>query len=103
MVFSATKDRGDRHSPAGRPSLLSNDEPVAAYWPVRRQRQGQDHRARRAASPPGLSHLKGVTKDELLDHQLMEEGSPRAVDHLRGWPAYHALTYGWILSASPVR
>ena len=47
----------------------------------------------------GLSHLKGVTKDELLDHLLMEERLAAApVDHLRGWPAYHALTYGWILS-----
>ncbi len=29
----------------------------------------------------------------------MEERLAAApVDHLRGWPAYHALTYGWILS-----
>jgi CubicO group peptidase (beta-lactamase class C family) len=41
----------------------------------------------------GLSHLKGVTKDDLLDHLLMEERLAAApVDHLRGWPAYHALT-----------
>jgi CubicO group peptidase (beta-lactamase class C family) len=101
MVFSATKgiaatvihrlvDRG----------LLSYDEPVATYWPEFGA-AGKDeitvrdvlrHRA-------GLSHLKGITKDELLDHLLMEERLAAApVDHLRGWPAYHALTYGWILS-----
>ena len=29
----------------------------------------------------------------------MEERLAAApVDHLRGWPAYHALTYGWLLS-----
>jgi CubicO group peptidase (beta-lactamase class C family) len=101
MVFSATKgiavavihrlvDRG----------LLSYDEPVAQYWPEFGA-SGKDeitvrdvlrHRA-------GLSHLKGVTKDELLDHVLMEQRLAAApVDRLRGWPAYHALTYGWILS-----
>lgn len=101
MVFSATKgvsatvihrlvDRG----------LLSYDEPVAAYWPEFGA-NGKDgitvrdvlrHRS-------GLSHLKGVTKDELLDHELMEDKlAAAAADHLRGWPAYHALTYGWLLS-----
>ncbi|MGV0794657.1 esterase/beta-lactamase LipL [Mycolicibacterium sp. XJ1819] len=100
MVFSATKgvsatvihrlvDRG----------LLSY-EPVAAYWPefgasgkeAITLRDVLRHRC-------GLSHLKGVTKDELLDHRLMEARLAAApVDHLRGWPAYHALTYGWILS-----
>ncbi|HJT95594.1 MAG TPA: serine hydrolase domain-containing protein [Mycobacterium sp.] len=101
MVFSATKgvtatvihrlvDRG----------LLSYDEPVADYWPEFGAngkaeiivRDVLRHRA-------GLSHLKGVTKDQLLDHQLMEEKLAAAsVDRLRGWPAYHALTYGWLLS-----
>jgi CubicO group peptidase (beta-lactamase class C family) len=34
-----------------------------------------------------------------LDHHLMEEKLAAAsVDRLRGWPAYHALTYGWLLS-----
>ena len=29
----------------------------------------------------------------------MEERSAAAsVDYLRGWPAYHASTYGWLLS-----
>ncbi len=101
MVFSATKgvaatvihrltDRG----------LLEYDEPVATFWPefgVKGKgkitvRDVLRHRA-------GLSHLKGVTKDELLDHELMESKLASAsVDYLRGWPAYHALTYGWLLS-----
>ncbi len=106
MVFSATKgvaatvihrlvDRG----------LLSYDEPVATYWPEFGANGKDDitvrdvlrHRA-------GLSHLKGVNKDDLLDHHLMEERLAAApVDHLRGWPAYHALTYGWILSGDAAR
>ncbi|MBY0291479.1 MAG: beta-lactamase family protein [Mycobacteriaceae bacterium] len=101
MVFSATKgvaamvihrlvDRG----------LLSYDEPVANYWPEFGAGGKEDitvrdvlrHRA-------GLAHLKGVTKDELLDHVLMEERlAATPSDRQRGWPAYHALTYGWILS-----
>ncbi|MDT5014074.1 MAG: hypothetical protein QOD39_234, partial [Mycobacterium sp.] len=100
-VFSATKGVAatviHRLVDRGR---LDYDEPVASYWPEFGA-NGKDeitvrdvlrHRA-------GLSHLKGVTKDELLDHLLMEERLAAApVDHLRGWPAYHALTYGWILS-----
>jgi CubicO group peptidase (beta-lactamase class C family) len=101
MVFSATKgiaatvihrlvDRG----------AMDYDEPVATYWPAFGAsgkeaitvRDVLRHRA-------GLSHLKGVTKAELLDHLQMEERLAAApVDHLKGWPAYHALTYGWILS-----
>ncbi|HKV19909.1 MAG TPA: serine hydrolase domain-containing protein [Mycobacterium sp.] len=101
MVFSATKgvaatvvhrlvDRG----------VLDYDTPVAEYWPEFGANGKDDitvrdvlrHRA-------GLSHLKGVTKDDLLDHHLMEERLAAApVDHLRGWPAYHALTYGWLVS-----
>ena len=89
MVFSATKgvaatvihrlvDRG----------LLSYDEPVATYWPEfgangKGEITVRDVLRHRA----GLSHLKGVTKDELLDHVLMEERLAAApVDHLRGWP-----------------
>jgi CubicO group peptidase (beta-lactamase class C family) len=101
MVFSATKgvaatvihrltDRG----------LLDYDQPVATYWPEFGA-SGKDEITVRDVlrHRSGLSHLKGVTKDELLDHRLMEQRLAAApVDHLRGWPAYHALTYGWILS-----
>jgi CubicO group peptidase (beta-lactamase class C family) len=101
MVFSATKgvaamvihrlvDRG----------LLGYDEPVAHYWPEFGANGKDDITVRDVLRHrSGLAHLKGVTKDELLDHLLMEERLAAApVDHLRGRQAYHALTYGWILS-----
>ena len=89
MVFSATKgvaatvihrlvDRG----------LLSYDEPVATYWPEFGA-NGKDtitvrdvlrHRS-------GLSHLKGVSKDDLLDHQLMEERLAAACGRSSAWLA----------------
>ncbi|MGH3967937.1 MAG: serine hydrolase domain-containing protein, partial [Mycobacterium sp.] len=101
MVFSATKgiaatvihrlvDRG----------LMPYDAPVAEYWPefgVNGKSEITIRDVLRHRS--GLSHLKGVTKTELMDHHLMEERLAAApVDHLHGFPAYHALTYGWLLS-----
>ena len=101
MVFSGTKgvamtvihrlvDRG----------LLDYDVPVAEYWPE----FGANGKAKITVRDvlrhrSGLSDLKGVNKAELLDHRLMEERLAAApVDHLHGFPAYHALTYGWLLS-----
>ncbi|MBV9089110.1 MAG: beta-lactamase family protein [Mycobacteriaceae bacterium] len=101
MVFSATKgvaatvihrlvDRG----------LLDYDVPVANYWPEfgvngKAEITVRDMLRHRS----GLSHLKGVTKTDLMDHRLMEQRLAAApVDHLRGFPAYHALTHGWLLS-----
>jgi CubicO group peptidase (beta-lactamase class C family) len=47
----------------------------------------------------GLSHLRGVRKRELLDHRHMEERIAAAqVGRHFGKSAYHALTYGWLLS-----
>lgn len=101
MVFSATKglaatiihllvDRG----------LLSYDAPVADYWPEfgikgKHEITVSDVLRHRA----GLSHLKGVDKDTIMDHLLMEERLAAApVDHAHGKMAYHAITYGWLLS-----
>jgi CubicO group peptidase (beta-lactamase class C family) len=101
MVFSATKGVAamviHRLVDRGR---LSYDEPVARYWPEFGANGKEEITVRDVLRHrSGLSHLKGVTKDELLDHLLMEERLAAApVDRLRGWPAYHALTYGWILS-----
>ena len=101
MVFSATKgvaatvihrlvDRG----------LLNYDAPVADFWPefgangksAITVRDLMRHRA-------GLSHLNGVNKTDLLDHRLMEQVIAAApLTRLRGHPAYHALTYGWLIS-----
>ncbi|MCV7223401.1 esterase/beta-lactamase LipL [Mycolicibacterium elephantis] len=102
MVFSATKGVTATviHRLADR-GLLDYDEPVATYWPAFAANNKGDitvrdvlrHRA-------GLSHLPGgLTKDELLDHEVMEaKMAAAAPDYLRGRPAYHALTYGWLLS-----
>ncbi|MBV9350058.1 MAG: beta-lactamase family protein [Mycobacterium sp.] len=101
MVFSATKGVASTviHRLVDR-GLLCYDTPVADYWPEFGANGKSDitvqdvlrHRS-------GLSHLKGVSKTELMDHRLMEERLAAApVDHLRGAPAYHALTYGWLLS-----
>jgi CubicO group peptidase (beta-lactamase class C family) len=79
---------------------LDVDQPVAKYWPEFGA-NGKDTITVRGVLQhrSGLSHLKGVRKEELLDHELMEERLAAAsVDLLRGWPAYHALTYGWLLS-----
>ena len=48
----------------------------------------------------GLSQLNGVSKAELLDHMAMEERIAAAPVNrlLYGKPAYHALTYGWLMS-----
>jgi CubicO group peptidase (beta-lactamase class C family) len=101
MVFSATKGVASTvvHRLVDR-GMLSYDAPVAEYWPefgangksTITIRDVLRHRS-------GLSHLKGVSKADLLDHRLMEERLAAApVDHLRGMPAYHALTYGWLLA-----
>jgi CubicO group peptidase (beta-lactamase class C family) len=101
MVFSATKGVATTviHRLVDR-GLLSYDEAVAEYWPEFGANGKADITVRDVLRHrSGLSHLKGVSKDELLDHELMEEKLAAAsVDRLRGWPAYHALTYGWLLS-----
>lgn len=101
MVFSATKGVASTviHRLVDR-GLIDYDAPVAAYWPEFAAggkaditvREVMQHRA-------GLSHLNGVGKAELMDHLVMEERLAAApVSRLRGKPAYHALTYGWLLS-----
>lgn len=101
MVFSATKGVASTviHRLVDR-GLLSYEVPVAEYWPefgANGKSTITIHDVLRHRS--GLSHLKGVSKTELMDHLLMEQRLAAApVDHLRGAPAYHALTYGWLLS-----
>ena len=102
MVFSVTKGMASTviHRLADR-GLIDYDVPVAQYWPefgakgkahitVREMMQ---HRA-------GLSQLNGCTKAELLDHQVMEDRVAAAPVNklLYGHQAYHALTYGWLMS-----
>src|ERR1700758_2406973 len=101
MVFSATKGVASTviHRLADR-GLLSYDDPVAEYWPEFAANGKADITVRDVLRHrSGLSHLRGVTKTELMDHALMEERLAAApVDHLRGVQAYHALTYGWLMS-----
>lgn len=101
MVFSATKGVASTviHRLADR-GLIDYDAPVAEYWPEFAAngkaeitvRDVMRHRA-------GLSHLRGVRRRELLDHRHMEERIAAApVGRHFGKSAYHALTYGWLLS-----
>jgi CubicO group peptidase (beta-lactamase class C family) len=102
MVWSVTKGLASTviHRLADR-GLIDYDAPVAEYWPEFGAngkaeisvRDAMRHRA-------GLSHLNGVSKAELLDHQAMEARLAAASVNkaLHGKPAYHALTYGWLMS-----
>jgi CubicO group peptidase (beta-lactamase class C family) len=101
MVFSATKGIASTviHRLADR-GLLSYDDPVAEYWPEFAANGKAEITVRDVLRHrSGLSHLRGVTKADLMDHLAMEERLAAApVVHLRGVQAYHALTYGWLLS-----
>lgn len=101
MVFSATKGVASTviHRLVDR-GLIDYDAPVAQYWTEFGAngkagitvREMMGHRA-------GLSHLNGVGRDELMDHLAMEDRLAAApASRLRGTSAYHALTYGWLLS-----
>lgn len=101
MVFSATKGMASTviHRLADR-GLLDYDARVADYWPAYAQngkgevtvRDLMRHRA-------GLSQLNGTSGADLLDHLLMEERMAAApMGWLKGRPAYHAVTYGWLMS-----
>ena len=101
VVFSATKGVTSTviHRLADR-GLIDYDAPVAQYWPefgakgkaLISVRDVMRHRA-------GLSNLRGVTLAELLDHRHMEERVAAApVGRHFGRSAYHALTYGWLMS-----
>ena len=102
MVWSVTKGMASTviHRLSDR-GLIDYDTPVAQYWPefgtngkaAITVRDVMRHRA-------GLSQLNGVSKAELLDHQAMESRLAAAPVNrvLYGKPAYHALTYGWLMS-----
>jgi CubicO group peptidase (beta-lactamase class C family) len=101
MVFSATKGMTSTviHRLVDR-GLLAYDVPVAEYWPEfgvkgKSKITIRDMMAHRA----GLSHLNGATTADLMDHRLMEQRLAAApASWLVGRPAYHALTYGWLMS-----
>lgn len=101
MVFSATKGLASTviHRLVDR-GLLAYDVPVAEYWPefgangksAITIRDMMRHRA-------GLSHLTGASGADLMDTHVMEARLAAApAGRLLGKPAYHALTYGWLMS-----
>ncbi|GAA5059095.1 serine hydrolase domain-containing protein [Nocardia callitridis] len=103
IVFSATKGITATviHRLADR-GLLDYSAPVAEYWPEFAAagkgsitvRQLMTHRA-------GLSALGPLVRapEELLDARLMQERLAAAKpDRLLGHPAYHALTFGWLMA-----
>lgn len=102
MVFSATKGMASTviHRLVER-GLIDYDTPVCIYWPefgangksAITVREVMAHRA-------GLSQLNGVTMADLLDHRRMEARIAAAPVNrlLYGSAAYHALTYGWLMS-----
>jgi CubicO group peptidase (beta-lactamase class C family) len=82
--------------------LLGYDDPVAAHWPefaaggkgAITVRELLTHRA-------GLSSVQAIADraEEMLDHLAMEERlAARAVLAPTSRSAYHAITYGWLLS-----
>ncbi|MDT0382723.1 serine hydrolase domain-containing protein, partial [Streptomyces sp. DSM 42041] len=102
MVFSATKGMASTviHRLVDR-GLIEYDSPVSAYWPEFAASGKSAITVRQVmAHEAGLSQLNGVSKADLLDHLVMEGRVAAAPVNsiLFGKPAYHALTYGWLLS-----
>ena len=101
MVFSATKGVASTviHRLADR-GLIDYDAPVAEYWHEFGANGKADITVREMMSHrAGLSGLPIKAGDDVRDHLQMEErlaAAPHSA--LRGHPAYHALTYGWLTS-----
>ncbi|KIA64978.1 serine hydrolase domain-containing protein [Nocardia vulneris] len=103
IIFSATKGVTATviHRLADR-GLIDYAAPVAEYWPEFGAngkdkitvRQTMTHSAGLSALAPIATGLADV-----LDHELMEQRLAAAKpDRLLGVPAYHALTYGWLMA-----
>jgi CubicO group peptidase (beta-lactamase class C family) len=101
MVFSATKGLASTviHRLVDR-GLIEYDAPVAQYWPAFGANGKADITVRQLMRhQAGLSALRGSSKQDLLDHELMERRlAAAAPGYSFGRSAYHALTYGWLLS-----
>lgn len=83
--------------------VLDVDEPVATYWPAFGARDKHDllvadvmtHRS-------GLHRVRGIAEasGDLLDHRRMAAVlAGRRPEDTRGVPAYHAMTYGYLIAA----
>jgi CubicO group peptidase (beta-lactamase class C family) len=101
MVFSATKGMASTviHRLVDR-GLIDYDVPVAQYWPEFGANGKADITVRQLMRhQAGLSALRGSSKEDLLDHELMERRlAAQAPGYSFGRSAYHALTYGWLIS-----
>ncbi|MCW2565803.1 MAG: penicillin-binding protein beta-lactamase class, partial [Mycobacterium sp.] len=102
MVWSVTKGLASTviHRLVDR-GLIDYDMPVAEYWPEFGANGKADINVRDVMRHrAGLSQLNGVSKADLLNHVAMEERLAAAPVNkiLYGKPAYHALTYGWLMS-----
>lgn len=101
MVFSATKGMAATviHRLADR-GLIDYEAPVAEYWPEFGANGKESLTVRDVMRhAAGLSGLRGARTEDLLDHVVMEERLAAASPgRLLGKPAYHALTFGWLMS-----
>lgn len=82
--------------------LIDYDEPVAGYWPAFAAGGKRAITVRALLShEAGLFDVGSLVRraDDLLDHELMEERIAAAKARPSpGRPAYHAITYGWLVS-----
>ncbi|GAB09171.1 putative esterase [Gordonia araii NBRC 100433] len=103
MLYSASKGLSALvvHRLADR-GLIDYDEPVATYWPEFAATSGERITVRKLMlHRGGLSQLRGIagSVSELLDHELMQARLASAMpDRHYGEPAYHALTFGWLMA-----
>jgi CubicO group peptidase (beta-lactamase class C family) len=101
LAFSSTKGLTSTiiHRLVDR-GALTYDEPVAGYW----RKFGANGKSSITlrdlmAHRGGLSRLGELTASDLLDTRGMEAWLAAApVDRWAGRSAYHALTYGWLMS-----
>jgi CubicO group peptidase (beta-lactamase class C family) len=82
--------------------LIGYDEPVAAFWPEFAAKGKDRITVRQLLShQAGLDALGPIAPDAagLLDHLGAEERlAARAAGHAVGAPAYHSITFGWLLA-----
>jgi CubicO group peptidase (beta-lactamase class C family) len=101
MVFSATKGMTATviHRLADR-GLIDYEAPVADYWHAFAVNGKADLTVREVMRhTAGLSGLRGASQANVFDHTEMEERLAAASPgRLFGHPAYHALTFGWLMS-----
>jgi CubicO group peptidase (beta-lactamase class C family) len=103
ISFSTTKGVASTviHRLADR-GLIDYDRPVATYWPEFAAGGKKRITVRQLLShQAGLHSVKAVATDAdaILDHIAMEKRlALRLPDGGPGRPAYHALTYGWLVA-----